>query len=32
MRVGERRVVRALKRIFDEQNRNILEEPIRVSG
>lgn len=30
MRVGERRVVRALQRIFDEQNRNILEEKLNV--
>lgn len=26
MRVGERRVVRFLKRVFDEQNENILRE------
>jgi hypothetical protein len=30
MRVGERRVVRTLQRIFDEQNRNILEEKLNV--
>lgn len=30
VRVGERRVVRTLQRIYDEQNRNILENKLHV--